>query len=613
MASENKASKLAVWVLMGLLIVGLAGFGATSLTGTLRTVGHVGDEQISVDAFAREVQQEMRAAQAQFNQPVTMDMARAIGLDQQALSRLVLVASLDGEAKDMGLSVGDETLRQEIQRISAFQGPGGQFDRDTYRLALDGIGLSESEFESDLRDESGRTILQGAVVSGISMPAEVTEAIVDFVGARRSFTWTPLDESDLTTPLPDPDDATLEVFYGGNPDLFRLPETKVITYALLSPTMILDSVEVDETTLRELYDDRRDLYDVPERRLVDRLVFSTEAEAQDALAQLEVGGTSFEQLVTDRGLSLLDVDMGDVTLGDLDDAGAAVFDADFGAVVGPFPTALGPALFRVNGIVAARQTSFEEAEPELRDQLAGDRARRVIEAQAEDINDLFAGGATLEDAANDTDMELGQINWSEEVTDGVAGYETFRQLAGAVSAEDFPEIAFLDDGSIVALRLDEILPERPEPFADAINDVANAWRATEIETRLTAQAEDVVAALSSGASFADQGLEGREEIGLTRSEFVAGAPFSLIVEVFEMEPGTARLVSGPGGVALVRLDATLPPADNDQTAQLRTTLSRQLDQQLATGLFQAFASDTQLRGNPQIDMNAVNAVLNSFQ
>ena len=613
MAKDNKVSKMAVWVLMALLIVGLAGFGATNLTGNIRTIGKVGSEQITVDEFAREMQQEMRAAQAQIGQPVTMELARSIGLDQQAVSRLVMIAALDGEAKEMGLSIGDETLREEIVRIPAFQGPGGQFDRETYRLALDGIGMSESQFESDLRDESGRTLLRDAVTSGVAMPAEMTDAIVDFVGARRNFTWARLEETDLSEPLPEPTEEQLRAFYDDNPDMFRLPESKSITYALLSPEMILDTVEVDEDALRALYDERSDEYDVPERRLVERLVFQTEEAASEAMAQLEVGGTTFEQLVTDRGLSLLDVDLGDMTIGDLGGAGEAVFAAEFGDVVGPLPSTLGPALFRVNGVVAARQTAFEDAEPELRDELAGDRARRVIEAQSEDINDLLAGGATLEELPAETEMELGQIDWSEGLESDIAAYQGFREAAAALQEGDFPEVIFLDDGSIVAMRLDEVLPERPRPYEDALGAVHDAWRRAEIEARLTAQADGLLAALEEGGDFADEGLVPQVEEGLTRSDFVAGAPFSLMQDVFAMEAGEVRVVTGEAGVVIVRLDEVLPPAEDGQTGQLREALSGQLDQQLSSALFQALSYDIQVRGNPQIDQNAVNAVLNSFQ
>ena len=612
-SGNNKVTKTAVWILMAMLIVGLAGFGATNLSGNLRTVGSVGNETISVDDFAREMQQEMRAAEAQLGQPVTMEIARTMGLDQRAISRLITLGALDNEAWEMGLSLGDENLRDEVLQISAFQGPGGQFDRETYRLALENVGLSESEFEDDLRSETARTLLQGAIVSGVNMPDDLTDAVVDFVASRRSFTWAPVEESDLTDPLPEPTDSDLKAFYDGNPELFRLPETKSITYALLSPDMLIDSVEVDQDALLALYDERADQYNVPERRLVERLVFPDEAAASDALAQLEVGGTTFEQLVTDRGLTMIDVDMGDVAMTDLNGAGQAVFEAEFGDVVGPLPSALGPALFRVNGFVAARNVPFEEAEAELREELAAERARRVIEGQSEDFNDLLAGGATLEELADESDMELGAIDWFEGNESDVAGYEAFRAAAAAVTQDDFPEILFLDDGSIVALRLDEVLPERPEPYEDAMEAVVEGWTAEALTTLLAAQAEGAVAALENGEDFAAAGLEPQTEEGLTRSDFVPGAPFSIMTEVFEMEPGEVRVVAGAGGVVVVRLDEELPPAEDGQVAQLRQSLTQQLDQTLAQELFEVFARDVQLRAQPQIDQNAVTAVLNSFQ
>ena len=94
--------------------------------------------------------------------------------------------------------------------------------------------------------------------------------------------------------------------------------------------------------------------------------------------------------------------------------------------MGPLPSDLGPALYRVNGRLEARHTTFEQAEPELRDELAADRARRLIEQQAEEINDLLAGGATLEDLANESDMEVASLGWSGETGEGITAYEGFR-------------------------------------------------------------------------------------------------------------------------------------------------------------------------------------------
>lgn len=50
--AAKSITKPLVWILMGLLILGLGGFGVTSLSGTLRTVGTVGEAEISVQTIS---------------------------------------------------------------------------------------------------------------------------------------------------------------------------------------------------------------------------------------------------------------------------------------------------------------------------------------------------------------------------------------------------------------------------------------------------------------------------------------------------------------------------------------------------------------------------------
>ncbi|MFK7751363.1 MAG: SurA N-terminal domain-containing protein, partial [Sedimentitalea sp.] len=286
-------SQTFVWILLGLLIVGLAGFGATNMSGTVTTVGQAGDQQITVDEYARELQREIRAIEARTRQPLQMTQVAQLGLDQAVLARLVALASLDHEVSELGLSVGDEVLQSEIVQIDAFQGISGGFDRDTYRFALSQAGIRERDFEDDLRAEAARTLVQGAIVSGVQMPQTLANTMLDYVGARRTFTWAKLEADTLDAPIPEPSEGDLRGFYDENPDLFQLPETKRLTYVLLTPDMILDQVELDDAAVRTLYDDRKAEYDLPERRLVERLVFADQTAAEQARAQLDVGGTTF--------------------------------------------------------------------------------------------------------------------------------------------------------------------------------------------------------------------------------------------------------------------------------------------------------------------------------
>lgn len=610
----KKLSKTFVWILMGLLFVGLAGFGAINVSGTTRTLATVGDATVSVDDYARALQQEQRAIQAQSGQSIPLSQLIAMGVDRGVLSGLVATAALDNELTEIGLSVGDEVLLDEITRISAFQGSDGSFSRDNYRFALDNAGLSEAEFEADMRSETARTLLQGAITGGTRMPAVLGETLTNYIGARRSFSYVRLAEANVPLTAIAPTEDALKAYYETHIEDFTLPETKVITYVALRPDALVDEVEVDETALRGLYEERDAEFNVPERRLVEQLVFPDEDAAKTAKAQLDVGGTTFETLVADRELSLSDIDMGDVAIGDLGAAGEAVFAADVGAVVGPLPSDFGPALYRVNGVLEANFTSFEEALPVLREELALDRARRLIESRAEGLDDALAGGATLEDLAEEENgVVLGQLDWTANTTDDIAAYDTFRNAAEAVTSEDFPEVGYLEDGSLFALRLDEVLPPRPEPFEDARTAVSEAYEGDRIAKALAAQAEQIKTATEGNNGQFPEGREVIEQTGLTRTAYLDQTPVDLVNQVFEMEVGEVRVVSDAEGTVVVRLDETLPPDDGNDMQFLSQALGDQLNQSLSNEIFQIYLQSVQTRARPQVNQQAVNAVHANFQ
>ena len=388
MAKEgNSISRTAMWILMGLLIIGLGGFGVDGiLNGSQSRVARVGDKDVDVQTYFRAMQSALSTESQARGETVSLEQAREIGLDAAVLNRLVTERALDHEASELGISIGNENLRDQILTIPAFQGVDGSFDREGYRYALQNSGLSEAAFENRLREETSRTILQGAVLTGVTMPDTFTQTLVNYVAETRDFSWARMDETDLDSTLAEPTEDELRSYYDENIDNFGLPETKRITFAVLRPNQVVDSIIIPTEELQREYEARADLFNQPERRLVERLAFLDDAAAEAAAAQLEVEGTTFEALVEGRGLALADIDMGDVGRLELDSAGEAVFSAEVGDVVGPLQTALGPALFRVNGILPAQNTSFESAEPLLRTNLAMDRARRLIASQAEAVS-----------------------------------------------------------------------------------------------------------------------------------------------------------------------------------------------------------------------------------
>jgi peptidyl-prolyl cis-trans isomerase D len=390
---------------------------------------------------------------------------------------------------------------------------------------------------------------------------------------------------------------------------FTKAEAKRITYASLLPEAIAKDQPVDEAMLKQMYDDRIDEFVMPERRMVERLVFSDQASADAAKAKLDAG-TTFEALVAERGLTLEAIDLGDVSKDDLGDAGEAVFAAAEGAVAGPVASDLGPALFRVNGVLAAEETSFEAARETLAAEMQTDAARRAIGDRVEEIDDLLAGGATLEDLAKESGLTLATVDYvpDQPGDSTIEGYPAFREAAEKVLADDFPEAIVLDDGGLVALRLDEIVPAAPIPLDEAKDMVAEDWRAEAVTKALSARAAEIKTALDGGAAIGSFGI-----VDVTpetaRSGFIADVPETLLPEVFKMAEGAAQVIEAPGFVAVVKLDKVMPAAtEGDDATALKASLEAQAEQAISQDAFAAFTNALTAGAGITIDQAAINAV-----
>jgi peptidyl-prolyl cis-trans isomerase D len=606
-------SRAVVWIILALVIVGLGGYGAVNFGGRIESIGKVGDTPIPIERYARALNEEMRALQAQTGQNFTLSQLQAFGLDRAILARVVGEVALEDEAARAGISVGDVELGRQLREIGAFKGLDGNFDRQAYEFALDRLGMSAREFEEQLRAEIARTILQAGIVSAIETPPVLVDTLVAWLGERRDVTWARIGPEDIEGEIGLPTEEDLKAYYEEHAERYTLPETKVITYAWLTPDMLIDRIEVDEAALRELYEARRDQYDQPERRLVERLVFPDAASAEAARARLDAGEITFEELVAERGLKLEDIDLGDVTREDLGEAGDEVFALSEPGIVGPVETPLGPALFRVNGILPAQKVGFEEAREELLQEYAADQAARLVGEQIEPISDLLAGGATLEELAQETDMELGHIEWTPQSEDGIAAYEAFREAAAAAQPGDFPEVSELDDGGIFALRVDEIRPPTLPPLEEVREQVIADWQRDLRALRMAEKAAALADAIERGADMAALGLELSEEKGLKRDSFLEGVPADFTRTLFAMKPGEARVVRGEDAAFLLRLDAVhAADPDDPDLAATRERISERYAQAVAQDVLAAFTEAVEAEAGISLDTAAINAVHAQF-
>lgn len=618
---NNRRSGIFVWALMVAIMVGLAGFGI-SVGGGLGgspNVAVVGSEKVTADDYVRAMQQELRALQQQVGRSLPMTEARQYGVDGMVLGRLVNDAALDGEAARLGISTGDDAVRQQVLATPAFRGASGQFDKATYEAALDRAGLRPDQFEAILRAEASRNLLASAVPAAAEMPDTEAKTVLAFLGEKRGFDWIRLDASKLAAPIPAATDADLAAFHDAHAaDRYTHPETRQVSYASVTPASLAATIEIPDADLRAAYDAQPDHFQAPEKRALDRLAFGTMDEAAAARSRLDKGEIDFDALAAERGLKPGDTDQGTVTAGELPEpVRAVVFAATGPGIVGPVETPLGPSLYRVNAIIAARTTPFEEAKATLLKDLALDRAKKQILDDAPHIEDLVAGGATLEEIASETVMELGHVGLDGTTPEGVPADPAFLAAAGKASVGEEADPIQLADGGIATLRVDSIDPPAVIPLADIRDRVAADWTSDQTAAALQTLADGEVADLKAGTTFADVAkrldLPIQAAGPLTRGDVVPGTPSELVADIFAAAPGGA-VTRRDGDAVILAVLATTTPLDlaDPANADVLARLQQQYDEQIRGDMLALYTGALRSAAGVTVNQALVDSTLARF-
>ena len=605
--SKTSVSKIFVWILLGFLFVGLIGFGTGNLSGNIKTIGKIGETEITVNQYVRALQTEMRNTSQQFGQQLTLQQLQAFGIQQQVLARLVTDKLLENEASKLSLSVDDKTVRDNIVSLNVFKGPDGNFNQAAYNFALENAGYTSTEFEEEIRAETARNILSQSILSGNMTNKLQAELLASFLLEERSFNIQILKPGNISFSVKDPSDEQLESFLEINVDDYTVPESKAITYAVLQPEMLIDIVESDDSILEKIYDEKKQEYNKPEQRTVERLSFLNMDEANSVMAEVTKSLTDFDKLLSDRNLSDEDVLYGTFTEEQLLEGKKQVFAGNVGEVVGPVETDLGPVIFRIREIIPAKTTSFEEVKPELDKEYKLSEAIKLIDERIEDSQNLLAAGGTLEELNKEIGFSVENILFNSEANIPILENKIFFDTAQTAKVNDFPEIKELSNGGLFALRVDQTVDARQKDIDEVRTELTTAWQKQELQNKLDEVAEDMLIKHQYKGKILNFNK-------ITRDKVLPELPENIVEEAFNLSTGEGTVISGDEESFILRLKNVSNADLSSDTAKLLVSqLKNQISNSLSADLFESFAN--MARVNSKLDLNeqAVNAVHSSFQ
>jgi peptidyl-prolyl cis-trans isomerase D len=349
----------------------------------------------------------------------------------------------------------------------------------------------------------------------------------------------------------------------------------------LSPSELAKPEEVKDADAKSYYEQRKAQYGTPEKREIRQIVFPNAEDAKAARDKI-AKGSSFDDLVKERGLKPADTDLGLVTKADIIDPAIAdaAFAAKSGDVSEPITGAFGTVLLTVGKIEPGVQKSYEEVAPEIKRELAENHAKSQINELRDKIEDERAGGATLAETAKKFGLKsrvIDAVDRAGNAPDGkpVADLPKQPNVIAAAFNSDVGvdnDALQLPNGGYLYYDVIGITPTHERQLADVKDQVEKRWRDDEVAKRLTAKAEELLGRLKSGASLADvakiAGVKVETASGLQRRKPADNVPANLVSAAFqtpkdgaasaEGDDQTRRFVFRVTGVTNAAFDAATP-------------------------------------------------------
>jgi peptidyl-prolyl cis-trans isomerase D len=599
-ASSNWLGKTIMSVVMGVLILSFAVWGIADIFKGFgqSTLAKIGGTEISTEQFRQLYTEKLQQLGRQFGRPLTMDQARAFGLDRQVLQQTIAEAALDEEARRMGLGQSDAETMRMIYNDPNFKGVGGAFDPQRFQATIRQFGFTEQRYVADQRRVSLRRQIAGTISAGLEPPKVLIDALSRFQNEQCSIEYVKLDAAHAGA-IDQPSPETLAAYFDDHKTQFRAPEYRKISFVVINPEEIGKWATISDEDAKKRFDERRGKLGTPEQRQVSQIVFPNADEAAAARSRI-ASGLSFDDLAKERGLNAADIDLGIISKSAIIDA--AIADAAFslpaGEVSQPVQGRFGVALVKVGKIEAGVEPSYESVAATLKKELATERARAQVAELHNKIEDERGGGASVVEAAQklgltavtiDAVDRSGRLPNGQLVANVPRGLDVVSQAFNSDVGVDNDPIQF--NGGYVWYDVLGITPSRERTLDEVRDQVEARWRDDQISARLRTKATEMVQKLDQGGKLADQaaavGLKVETAVGFRRDASLPGVPASVITAAFRTAKDGIGQTAGSGGsewVVYRVTDVSVPPVDmaSDDIKKLKETLQRGLnDEQIA--------------------------------
>ncbi|HUG53535.1 MAG TPA: peptidylprolyl isomerase [Vicinamibacteria bacterium] len=620
-------------VILAFIILYIPAFTEMEEAGAGATLVQVGDLPITVGEYQKAYLRQREMYQSLYQGRLNAEMLKQMGLEEQTLQALIDERVLQLEARRLGLTVDDDTVRKRLATAPEFQIDGRFMGAGELRRRLDMQGISVAEFEQELRQRILRERLASLVTEGVMVgPREAeqeyrrrTEQV------KAEYVLVPAEAGAATVT-----DADVSARFEAGKDAYAFPERRIADYLLVDVPALQPRVTVTEAEERAYFGANPDEFKEEEQVCASHILVKVKAApeateghgdeearalAQAALAQAR-SGADFALLAgkvsEDQGSAAQGGDLGCFTRGQMvPEFDNAVFSLGSGEISDLVKTQYGYHVIRVNSRREEAAPAFAQVKDRIRQVLMSQRVRGLVEEQRQGVSEDLRRGKGLEEVAKARGLAVQKSaplvrgGVTPPLNNAALVARAFELKRGEVEPQAFP---MATGYAFIGLR--EVQPPRPAEF----KEVEDRVRADLRQERALEAAR--ARALALRARAAAVGLEKaaaaaslvRKESGLvSRGQPLGdlGTSAALETAAFALPENTlSDPVRVPAGWAVLRVVERKgfdPAAFEEEKASVVASLRQQRQEEL----FRAYMAEARKRVTVERNPEAFQRVMTS--
>ncbi|MGX9892489.1 SurA N-terminal domain-containing protein [Wolbachia endosymbiont of Protocalliphora sialia] len=467
-------------------------------------------------------------------------------LKYDLLNALIEQKLLFNLISELGLKVGEESIKSHIKNTKYFQDDKGEFDHNKFHQTLNSLHITEKEYIEKLEKILPAMMFMTSLFKD-NYPITFGESVDEQIYKNRYQTRV-IDivkiTGDAITNVPEPDDQALLDLYERNKSNFYYPEYRTAQYISLDQKYFEDQIRISDEEVDSIIEHQ----ELKNQRDIFNVIFPTKEKAEIARRALEESKASFEDIIEEFSkVKLEETRVNNITKDFLpENMREKVFALKTGEVSEVLTSNFGWHVIKVESIHQISDEDLVDLKKDIRSVLTNQKSFEKVNDFINQVNYKIYNGATIEEISNNYNLPIQTIGPVDASGKDQSGNEVGNSsdfISFIFSREKDQKSYFKGVGdTVVGVKISDIVPPKLQNFEESRESAIKLWRSEFIKEKMFKMGQEVAVQLREKTDLEEmQGIKLVKGQQIQRNE--QNYPFSFIEEIFNMK--TTNSVTDP--------------------------------------------------------------------